>query len=77
MAGKSWSVRDGLFVIGGDEAKGAAVHRRAGPAGARFSRGEYLETVPVYRGGVLIKSYTICRLFNYSGYRWPTEPGRY
>ena len=58
--------RDGLFVTGGDETKAkffiaGMVHEGA------FERGEYLETVEVWRGRTLIKTFTISKLYNCSG----------
>jgi 4-amino-4-deoxy-L-arabinose transferase-like glycosyltransferase len=61
--------RDGLFVTGGDETRARAYINGMVQAGA-FERGEYLETVLVYRNKTLVRTFTISRLYRYSGLEW-------
>jgi hypothetical protein len=64
---------DALFVTGGDDTKAQLYIDGMVQAGA-FTRGEYLETVEVWRGKALIKTFTISRLEQYSGMkREPTS----
>jgi len=58
--------RDGLFVTGGDKTKALFYIAGIVDAGA-FARGVYLETVGVWRGRTLIKTFTISKLYDYSG----------
>lgn len=59
--------RDGIFVTGGDDAK-ATMYIQGMVAAGAFDRGELLETVRVYRGKTLVRTFTISSLHNYSGY---------
>ena len=62
--------RDALFITGGGEgdAETRAQDFINGLVGAGvFERGEFLETVPVWRGKTLIKSYTISRMVGFKG----------
>ncbi len=61
--------KDGIFVTGGDESRARLFIEGMLQRGA-FKQGEYLETVEIWRGPVLVKTYTISRLFQYSGYDW-------
>jgi hypothetical protein len=58
--------RDGLFISGGDRAQAQFWVEGMVYAGL-FDRGEVLETVEVRRGHTLIHTYTLSRLYNYSG----------
>jgi len=68
--------RDGLLVMGGDEMKARLYIEGLVQRGA-FDRGEFLERVDVGGGAVRIKSFTISRLYNYSGREWTTGRERY
>jgi hypothetical protein len=68
--------RDGIFVVGGDGAKARFMMALMVKKGA-FRSSEVLETVPVYRGPVLIKQYTIGRLNGYTGYDWTPRDLKY
>ncbi|MDX9974884.1 MAG: glycosyltransferase family 39 protein [FCB group bacterium] len=68
--------RDGIFVTGGDGLKAQILIVSMLQRGA-FQRGEVLETVPVYRGKALIKTYTICRMYGYTGYNWAPRELKY
>lgn len=68
--------RDGLFVTGGDESKAQQYIDGMVAAGA-FERGEFLERIDVYRGKVHIRSFTISRLYNYSGLVMTPPAGKY
>lgn len=59
--------RDGIFVTGGDAVR-AAMYIEGMVAAGAFDWGELLETVRVYRGKTLVRTFTISRLYNYSGY---------
>ncbi len=58
--------RDGLFIAGGDRTQAQFWVEGMVYAGL-FDRGEVLETVEVRRGNTLIHTYTLSRLYNYSG----------
>lgn len=68
--------RNGLFVTGGNRIKAAAYLHRMVEMGA-FDRGEIIEVVEVRRGATVVKTYSIGRLYRYSGLPWPEPPGRY
>jgi hypothetical protein len=68
--------RDGVFVTGGDEAKAKLYIAGMIQAGA-FEDGEYLETVEVWRGKTLIKTYSISRMHNYKGVNWNPNAEKY
>ncbi len=61
--------RDGIFVTGGDPSKSKIFLDRM-VQGGFFDRAEVIETVPVYRGKTCIKTFTLSRLYNYSGMEW-------
>jgi len=64
--------RDGLFVTGGKPFK-ALVFVETMVAWGAFERGEVLDTVEVRRGRTIVKTYTISRLYGYSGYDWTPD----
>ncbi|MBN2308537.1 MAG: glycosyltransferase family 39 protein [Candidatus Hydrogenedentes bacterium] len=68
--------RDGLFVTGGSELKARLFIDDMVKRGF-FERGEFLETVEVRRGGVLIKTYTISRMYAYSGKPWTPDAEKF
>jgi len=58
--------RDGLFITGGDTERAQRYIDAMVGVGA-FDRGEYLETVEVWRAKTLVKTFTISRLYNCKG----------
>lgn len=58
--------RDGLFIAGGDQTQAQFWVEGMVYAGL-FERGEVLETVEVRRGSQVIHTYTLARMYNYSG----------
>ncbi|HOJ34087.1 MAG TPA: glycosyltransferase family 39 protein [Candidatus Hydrogenedentes bacterium] len=63
---KELAGRDGIFVTGGDTTRAQRWVEILLSRGL-FERGEVLETVEVWRGKTLIKTFTISRLYHYSG----------
>ncbi|MCP4642022.1 MAG: phosphatase PAP2 family protein [bacterium] len=64
--------RDGLFVTGGGQLKAVLFIDEMVNRGF-FERGEFRETVEVWRGSVLIRTYTISKMFRYTGKPWTPE----
>ena len=64
--------RDALFVTGGDDTRAQQFIDGLVRFGA-FDRGELLEVVNVYRYKTLIKTFSISRLYNYSGIEAPPD----
>jgi hypothetical protein len=66
--------QDGLYISGGDRWRARYFIQHMVELGA-FRSGEPLEEVRVYRGGILVRTFTISRMNGYSGYRWlPSKP---
>lgn len=69
----SFAGKDGLFITGGDKQR-AQLYIDAMVNAGGFERGEYLETVEVWRAKTLVKTFTISRLYACRGLEAQPEP---